>query len=265
MSKRARFITAILSVLFALTAIGAVTAYAENMDEGNDSPQDSYSEQQDDGPGQQGDDESQQDEYDDPQQGGSGSQYEDSSDDDEDYGSSSSRYNDYDEDDDDGYYYDSDGNEYNSPDDIYVGGDQTYTPPASTPSTTAALYDTTSTKIDNQTLTGNDWKDIQKKLTESSNSTKNSDSGDFAFIQKNTSTEDNGHWMLIVGFALILLSVIGFITLIARAGRNKKTVPAVRTTAAKSRYRYDDDYDDYSAEVEEEQTSKRSKNGRRYR
>ena len=61
-------------------------------------------------------------------------------------GSSSGSSN-YDDDDDDSdysggsSYYDSNGNEYNSPDEVYVGGNQTYTPPASTPSTTAALFD----------------------------------------------------------------------------------------------------------------------------
>lgn len=261
MSKRSRIITSILTVLFAITAVSALTVYAENMDEDPGGGQSGYSEEQGNQGGNDGDSGNQGGGSDSDSgnqgggnEGGSGSDYQPQHDygNDSDYGNNygndddndsnyNSNYNSYSNrssnnyDDDGGSdsYYDMDGNRYSNSSDIYVGGDQTYTPPVTIPETTAALYDTSTAKIDNQTLTGNDWKEIQAKLTEASNNanSKDVDTGDFAFIQKNTEVEDNGHWMLILGFALIILSVIGFVILIARAGERKR-VPAYRGAGA---------------------------------
>ena len=231
MSRHSRFITAILSVLFALTAIGAMTSSAEEVSEGGggDAPhvEQSYDEpgggggQEDPDPQPQPQQDSQGegsqgggDDDDRPQSHADPQPQDDSDHDDDDSGSGRGGYSSSSDDDSIIYYYDSDGHEYSNPSQIYVGGDQTYNPPPSVPATTAALYDTSKSNVDGSTLTSNDWKDIQNRLRDS-NSTKNSDSGDFAFIQKNTSTEDNGHWMLVLGFALIILSITGFITLIA--------------------------------------------------
>ena len=301
MSRHSRFITAILSVLFALTAIGAMTSSAEEVSEGGggDAPhvEQSYDEpgggggQEDPDPQPQPQQDSQGeglqgggDDDDRPQSHADPQPQDDSDHDDDDSGSGRGGYSSSSDDDSIIYYYDSDGHEYSNPSQIYVGGDQTYNPPPSVPATTAALYDTSKSNVDGSTLTSNDWKDIQNRLRDS-NSTKNSDSGDFAFIQKNTSTEDNGHWMLVLGFALIILSITGFITLIAGAGRRRKAavrrstgtgyVPAKSGSEPRSRYSDDfgSDADDSDtavvAEVEEPvkpaKTEKRRKGGTRYR
>jgi hypothetical protein len=266
MSRRSRIITSVLTVLFAITAAGALTAYAENMDEGPGG-QSGYSEEQGNQGGNDGDSGSQGGGSegggsesgggsDSGSQGGGsesgGSDYQPQRDygNDNDYSGDSDNDSDRDysnrgsnnnyDDDDSGSdsYYDMDGNRYSNSSEIYVGGDQTYTPPVTVPETTAALYDTSSTKVDNRTLTNSDWKDIQAKLTEASNNAnaKDADTGDFAFIQKNTEVEDNGHWMLILGFALIILSVIGFVILIAHAGERKR-VPVYSSSRTAPRYR----------------------------
>ncbi len=203
MSKRSRIITSILTVLFAITAVSALTVYAENMDEGPGGGQSGYSEEQGNQGGNDGDSGNQGGGSDSDSgnqgggnEGGSGSDYQPQHDygNDSDYGNNygndddndsnyNSNYNSYSNrssnnyDDDGGSdsYYDMDGNRYSNSSDIYVGGDQTYTPPVTIPETTAALYDTSTAKIDNQTLTGNDWKEIQAKLTEASNNANSKD------------------------------------------------------------------------------------------
>lgn len=258
MSRRSRIITSVLTVLFAITAAGALTAYAENMDEGPGG-QSGYSEEQGNQGGNDGDSGNQgggsegggseSGGSDSGSQGGGsesggGSDYQPQrdyggdTDSDSDYSNRGSNNNYDDDDSGSDSYYDMDGNRYSNSSEIYVGGDQTYTPPVTVPETTAALYDTSSTKVDNRTLTNSDWKDIQAKLTEASNNAnaKDADTGDFAFIQKNTEVEDNGHWMLILGFALIILSVIGFVILIAHAGERKR-VPAYSGSRTAPRYR----------------------------
>ena len=268
MSRRSRIITSVLTVLFAITAAGALTAYAENMDEGPGG-QSGYSEEQGNQGGNDGDSGSQGggsegggsesgggndsgnqgggsesggNDYQPQRDYGNDNDYsgdsDNDSDSDSDYSNRGSN-NKYDDDDSGSdSYYDMDGNRYSNSSEIYVGGNQTYTPPVTVPETTAALYDTSSTKVDNRTLTNSDWKDIQAKLTEASNNAnaKDADTGDFAFIQKNTEVEDNGHWMLILGFALIILSVIGFVILIAHAGERKR-VPAYNGSRTAPRYR----------------------------
>ena len=169
-------------------------------------------------------------------------------------------------------YYDADGNTYSDVNDVYVGGDQTYSPPAST-APSAPLYDTSKTKVDDKTLTDSDWKDIKAKLTGAGN--KKSDGGDFAFIQNNNSSEDNGHLIFILGIVLIVLSVAGFTYLIVSASmRRKKTALAHAGKAAGkangkqphngARYRSNADYDDDFSNDSRKKSSK-PKNGRRYK
>ena len=252
MSRHSRFITAILSVLFALTAIGAMTSSAEEVSEGGggDAP---HVEQSYDEPGGGGGQEDP-DPQPQPQQDSQGEGSQGGGDDDS--GSGRGGYSSSSDDDSIIYYYDSDGHEYSNPSQIYVGGDQTYNPPPSVPATTAALYDTSKSNVDGSTLTSNDWKDIQNRLRD-----------------------------LVLGFALIILSITGFITLIAGAGRRKKAavrrstgtgyVPAKSGSEPRSRYSDDfgSDADDSDtavvAEVEEPvkpaKTEKRRKGGTRYR
>ena len=148
----------------------------------------------------------------------------------------------------------------------------------SVPSTTAALYDTSKSRIDDKTLTYSDWDDIAKKLREPENNKNADKSGDFAFIQKNTDVSDNGHWMLLVGFTLIALSLIGFIYLIVNASRRKRAAvansyrapgnPYAQTSGPRYRREEPQDYvDDFGAETAKKpKKSKKSKNsGRRYR
>lgn len=145
-------------------------------------------------------------------------------------------------------YYDSDGNSYSNQDEVYVGGGQSYQPPAST-APTAALYDTDK-KVDVNELSKNDWGDIANMLKNTG--TAESDGDDFAFIQKNTSKKDNGHWIIIAGAICILLSIAGFIYLIvSKISRRKKikegnigktSDPQRKGVARRSNDDYDDGY-----------------------
>lgn len=275
MSRHTRFIAALLTVLLMLTVCTSLTVFAANED--GEGPQESIAEQQNENSGsgesggnadaheneggdddQQPDDDGSHNRDDDP-----GYRY----DNDNDYDNDSYQENQDNQDNQDNrnnnrdretenesvmyVYYDSDGNEYSNPEDMYVGGDQTYTPPVSTPSTTAALYDTANTRVDENTLSNSDWADISKKLR-TANAAPVNDAGDFAFIQKNTDTGDNGHWMLILGFTLITLGIIGFIYLVAKAGSRKRALAHYTAepdqTAQQPRYRtdeegYGDDFD----------------------
>lgn len=239
MTKHSRLIAAILTLLFVLSACTALTVYAEP-DGGSDSPgissgdgqqggNDGGSDSGNDGGSDSGNDHQQGDDsYNDGGNSG-GNSYDDDDDDDSGYNNQNQNnrnsYSDYDEE------YDYEGERSSTGEILYVGGDQTYVPPATIPSTTAALYDTSKVKVDESTLTKSDWADIKQKLTASANTDNNPDTGDFAFIQKNTSVEDNGHWMLYLGFALIGLGVIGIIFLIIKASERRKQMAAatVRT------------------------------------
>lgn len=117
-------------------------------------------------------------------------------------------------------YYDSDGNSYSNQDDVYVGGGQSYQPPVST-APTAALYETDK-KVDVNELSKNDWGDLSKLLKNTG--TAEGDGDDFAFIQNNTSKKDNGHWIVIAGLLCILLSITGFVYLIASKIRRRKKI-----------------------------------------
>lgn len=61
-------------------------------------------------------------------------------------------------------------------------------------------------KIDVNELSDNDWNAIAKSLE---NATDNDASDNFNFIKKNTSSADNGIWMLILGAGLIILAILG--------------------------------------------------------
>ncbi len=286
MKRHSRFIAALLTIIFAVTAGTAVTVYAsEYSGEGSDNPpQESFEPQPQESydPPQESEYEPQpqqseyepqpQESYDPPQEsyydpepyyqeessGSGGNTYESSG----------------------NYYYDADGNRYDNPSDVYVGNNQTYIPPSVTPSTTAALYDTSKTKIDDETLSNSDWLEIKNNLANPNTASKSTDSGDFAFIQNNASVDDNGHWMLILGFALIALSIAGFIYLIyASVNRRKNTAAATASgsNSAGNPYkgaRYsetaetNDGYNDNYGSEEPEKKKKKSrkpKNGKRYK
>ena len=143
-------------------------------------------------------------------------------------------------------YYDSDGNSYSNQDDVYVGGGQSYQPPVST-APTAQLYDTDK-KVDVNELSKNDWGDIANMLKNTGSA--DGDGDDFAFIQKNTSKNDNGHWIIIGGLLCILLSITGFVYLIASKIRRRKKIREgniTKTTDPQKKAgarRANDDYDD---------------------
>ncbi len=175
-------------------------------------------------------------------------------------------------------YYDGAGNSYSNTDDVYVGGGQSYQPPVST-APPAALYETDS-KIDVNELSKNDWGDIANLLKNTGGA--ESDGDDFAFIQKNTSKADNGHWIIIGGLVCILLSITGFIYLIAskiskrrkiKAGNITKSTPQKNSAPARA----NDDYNDGYGAVRQSKQSKSAshysggksgksgKGGKRYR
>ena len=279
MRRHSKFIAAIICVLFALTSLCTFAVFAEDIGGGGGADggdPNGYSDQggNDGGetPGGSG--------------SGSGSGYSDG-------GSSSGgsgNSGNYDDDDDDDYsggssYYDSNGNEYNSPDEVYVGGNQTYTPPASTPSTTAALFDTSKDKVDEKTLSSSDWDTIKSKLTASNASEIKTGVVDFSDMQKsNVSSGNNGHWILIIGIALTILSIAGFVYYFISSSNRRKTAASVHTGSKPSasaasaqnggRYRENSDYDDqYDAGAKNKKPAKQAKaaktnkpkNGTRYK
>lgn len=173
-------------------------------------------------------------------------------------------------------YYDSDGNEYSDQSEVYVGGGQSYEPPVSTAPSAPLIK--TEKDIDVNELSKNDWNDIKASLTKAQKG--GADSGDdFSFIQKNTSKADNGHMFLVIGIAMVILSVAGFTYLIVSAVRRKNAAPikGVKSAggSAPSRYRDESDYDDgYKKQVSSKKASKfntakipkaKSKGGTRYR
>ncbi len=169
----------------------------------------------------------------------------------------------------DSVYYDGDGNSYSNQDEVYVGGGQSYQPPVST-APPAALYETNN-KIDVNELSKKDWGDIANLLKNTGSS--ESDGDDFAFIQKNTSKVDNGHWIIIVGIICILLSVTGFIYLIASGIHRRKMIKAGnigKNSAQQPRYgepqRANDDYDDgfKSSSKKSKQNSRSKGSANRY-
>lgn len=166
-------------------------------------------------------------------------------------------------------YYDSDGNSYSDQSEVYVGGGQVYEPPIST-APSVPLYETDD-KVDVNELSKNDWNDIAASL-KNANTPGSDDIDDFGFIQKNTSKADNGHWILITGAALVLLSLAGFVYLIVSGvtRRKKMANAAIHKSSAQPRYASSgsrtatDDKDDYNDGYKASRT-KSSKGGKRYK
>ena len=159
--------------------------------------------------------------------------------------------------------YDND-NDYNNQETFYVGGGQTYIPPKAT-APSAPLINSEKKNIDDNELKKSDWGDIASRLKSTGTITPAEDdgSGDFNFIQKNTAKEDNGHWIIIVGVLCLLLSVTGFIYLIASAIHRRRMLKAPSTGASQGGYyRSDSDYDDGYSGGRREKTPK---NGKRYK
>lgn len=140
---------------------------------------------------------------------------------DSDSGNNSSDYNyDYDYSDsndysDDSSYYD-DNNYYDEP--SYLGGGQTYVEPENI-APSASLYDVNGS-ISDKTLNSGDWSDISERLKNASNSADDGD--DFAYIQNNNSSTDNGSWMLIVSVLCFVLSAAGILYFIVLTIQSKK-------------------------------------------
>lgn len=143
-------------------------------------------------------------------------------------------------------YYDSDNGGESS--EFYVGGGQSYVPPAST-APSAPLYDS-NRKIDDSVLSNNDWKDISASLKNAGQGSEN-DSDDFGFIKNNDSLGDNGEWMLYTGIACLALSAAGIAyVIISSISKHKKLSGGLSgkqyayAGAGNGRYRSSSDYDD---------------------
>lgn len=153
-------------------------------------------------------------------------------------------------------YYDSDNGGESS--EFYVGGGQSYVPPAST-APSAPLYDS-NRKIDDSVLSNNDWKDISASLKNAGQGSEN-DSDDFGFIKNNDSLGDNGEWMLYTGIACLALSAAGIAyVIISSISKHKKLSGGLSgkqyayAGAGNGRYRSSSDYDDG---YKDEKTEKR--------
>ncbi|HCB94965.1 MAG TPA: hypothetical protein DEP65_04480 [Ruminococcus sp.] len=134
-----------------------------------------------------------------------------------DYNNSSNYYSEPD-------YYSSNDYDYNDnsqSSELYVGGGQTYDPPAST-AASVPVYDVDSKKIDDSVLSSKDWKDIQASLNNAGDS--NSGDDDFSFIKNNDSKLNNGDWMLFLGIALIILSIAGISYVVIEIIKQRKGV-----------------------------------------
>ena len=121
-------------------------------------------------------------------------------------------------------YYSSNDYDYNDnsqSSELYVGGGQTYDPPAST-AASVPVYDVDSKKIDDSVLSSKDWKDIQASLNNAGDS--NSGDDDFSFIKNNDSKLNNGDWMLFLGIALIILSIAGISYVVIEIIKQRKGV-----------------------------------------
>lgn len=160
-------------------------------------------------------------------------------------------------------YYDSDNGGESS--EFYVGGGQSYVPPAST-APSAPLYES-NRKIDDSVLSNSDWKDISASLKNAGQGNEN-DSDDFGFIKNNDSLSDNGEWMLYTGIACLALSAAGIAyVIISAVSKHKKLSGGVSgkqyayAGAGNGRYRSSSDYDDgYKAEkVEKKKVDKSRK------
>ncbi|MBQ5398777.1 MAG: hypothetical protein IIU14_04985 [Ruminococcus sp.] len=110
-------------------------------------------------------------------------------------------------------------NNYSSSNNAYISRSQSV---ASTRAATAAVYNAKS-KVDNQdTLKNKDWKSITAQLKNATNKGDSDSGDDFGWIQNNTSSSDNGVWILYVGIALEVVAGVIIITLIVLAIRRRK-------------------------------------------
>lgn len=129
----------------------------------------------------------------------------------------------------------------------YVGGGQTYIPPAST-APSAPIYKSEG-NIDVNELSDSDWKDISENLKNAGSV--DTDGDDFNFIKNNNSMGDNGDWMLVAGVVCLLLSAAGIVYVIASAvSRRKKIAQGSYSSrqpayaSGSGHYRASDDYGD---------------------
>lgn len=113
--------------------------------------------------------------------------------------------------------YSDNNNYYDEP--SYLGGGQTYVEPENI-APSASLYDVNGS-ISDKTLNSGDWSDIAERLKNASSSADDGD--DFAYIQNNNSTTDNGNWMLIVSVLCFVLSAAGILYFIVLTVQSKKT------------------------------------------
>lgn len=140
----------------------------------------------------------------------------------------------------------------------YVGGGQSYVAPESTAPSVPLIE--TNEDIDVNELSSNDWKEISANLKNASNS---SDGDDFSFIQKNTSSGDDGYWLLILGVVLVLLSLAGITYFFVSGAMTRKKLASAGSQSkggSQGRYRSNDDYDDgyKTSHREEKKKAKRS-------
>lgn len=132
---------------------------------------------------------------------------------------------------DDSYDYNSDANAYAEPE---------------TQATKEPDYYESDGKVDESELSDSDWEAIAQSLSNDNNS---SGGDDFNFIKNNTSSGDNGLWMLILGAILVILAILG-ITYVIISSLNKKNkyayagAPNQRTTSANAKPRPRNDYGD---------------------
>ena len=102
-------------------------------------------------------------------------------------------------------------------------------------------------KVDVNELSNDDWNAIAQNLANADKTDVGVD--DFNFIKLNTSTEDNGIWMLITGAVLVILSVLGIGYVIISSVRSKKKLafagaPTSNNSSVKSSNRSSNDYGD---------------------
>lgn len=102
-------------------------------------------------------------------------------------------------------------------------------------------------KVDVNELSNDDWNAIAENLANADQTDVGVD--DFNFIKLNTSTEDNGLWMLITGGVLVALSVIGIGYVIVSSVKSKKKLafagtPTSNNSSVKPSNRSSNDYGD---------------------
>ncbi|MDD5796445.1 MAG: hypothetical protein PUD24_05880 [Oscillospiraceae bacterium] len=129
------------------------------------------------------------------------------------------------------YYSDNNSSDYsnNNENDDYVS-EYNYEITETQAASQSDLYKSND-KIDVNELSDNDWNAIAKSLE---NATDTGGGDDFNFIKKNTSSADNGIWMLILGASLIILSILG-IGYVVLSALNKKNKYAYAGTAPKGK------------------------------